>query len=93
MFAIVESIFNASCVHEECLEQFALLCAREERISLVKMLFATRQNLQTSSKDALSSGKILYTPRQDAYIIFEMLDCFLVAGFSFPCGKEICGGG
>ncbi|QDT33557.1 hypothetical protein [Thalassoglobus polymorphus] len=35
------------------LEQFALPLAREERISLVKMLFATRQNLQTNSKDAL----------------------------------------
>ncbi len=37
----------------KCLEQFALPFAREERISLVKMLFATRQNLQTNSKDAL----------------------------------------
>ncbi len=35
------------------LEQFPLPCAREERISLVKILFATRQNLQTNSKDAL----------------------------------------
>ncbi len=34
-------------------EQFALPCAREGRISLVKILFATRQNLQTNSKDAL----------------------------------------
>ncbi len=31
----------------------ALPFAREERISLVKMLFATRQILQTNSKDAL----------------------------------------
>ncbi len=35
------------------LEQFALPFAREERISLAKMLFSTRQNLQTTSKDAL----------------------------------------
>ncbi len=35
------------------LEQFALSFAREVRIPLVKMLFATRQNLQTDSKDAL----------------------------------------
>ncbi len=35
------------------LEQFALPFVREVRISLVKMLFATRQNLQTNSKDAL----------------------------------------
>ncbi len=35
------------------LEQFALPFAREDRISPVKMLFATRQNLQTSSKVAL----------------------------------------
>ncbi len=34
-------------------EQFVLPCAREEHISPVKMLFATRQNLQTNSKDAL----------------------------------------
>ncbi len=32
----------------------ALLCALDERISPVKMLFATRQNLQTNSKDALN---------------------------------------
>ncbi|QDT32830.1 hypothetical protein Mal48_20770 [Thalassoglobus polymorphus] len=36
-----------------CPEPFALPCAREERIALVKMLFATRQSLQTYSKDAL----------------------------------------
>ncbi len=36
------------------IEQFALPCAREGRISLVKILFATRQNLQTNSKDALA---------------------------------------
>ncbi|QDT34880.1 hypothetical protein Mal48_41530 [Thalassoglobus polymorphus] len=35
------------------LEQFALPCAREERISLVKILFTTRQVLQTNSKDFL----------------------------------------
>ncbi|QDT33106.1 hypothetical protein [Thalassoglobus polymorphus] len=35
------------------LEQFAPPCVREERISLVKILFATRQILQTDSKDAL----------------------------------------
>ncbi len=35
------------------LEQFALPFVREQRISLVKMLFVTRQNLQTSSKVAL----------------------------------------
>ncbi len=35
------------------LEQFALPFAREERISPGKMLFTTRQNLQTNSKDAL----------------------------------------
>ncbi len=35
------------------LEQFALPFAREERISL-KMLFATRQNLQTNLKDVLA---------------------------------------
>ncbi len=39
---------------EVLLEQFALPCAREERISLVKLLFATRQNLCTNSKGALS---------------------------------------
>ncbi len=38
---------------ERVLEQFALPCACEERVPLVKMLFATRQNLQTNSKDAL----------------------------------------
>ncbi|WP_417847783.1 serine hydrolase domain-containing protein [Thalassoglobus sp.] len=38
-----------------CLEQFALPFACEERISLAKMLFATRQNLQTNSRDALVS--------------------------------------
>ncbi len=43
------------------LEQFALPCAREERISLVKMLFATRQILQTNSKDALKQRKNGFT--------------------------------
>ncbi|QDT33628.1 hypothetical protein Mal48_28820 [Thalassoglobus polymorphus] len=36
------------------LEQFALPCAREERVSLEKMLFTTRQILQTHSKDVLA---------------------------------------
>ncbi|QDT32074.1 hypothetical protein Mal48_13150 [Thalassoglobus polymorphus] len=42
---LIESIFNAGR-------------AREERISLLKMLFATRQILQTNSKDTLA-GHIL----------------------------------
>ncbi len=44
------------------LEQFALPFAREERIFLVKMLFATRQNLQTNSKDALVKQVRLRVP-------------------------------
>ncbi|WP_417851890.1 hypothetical protein, partial [Thalassoglobus sp.] len=42
--------FVYSFCEKSGLEQFAL----EERISLGKMLFATKQNLQTNSKDALS---------------------------------------
>ncbi|WP_417848316.1 hypothetical protein [Thalassoglobus sp.] len=46
---------ETSVILDDSLEQFALPFAREERIFLVKMLFATRQNLQTNSKDALGS--------------------------------------
>ncbi len=45
--------FTGTTSIENALEQFALPCTREKRISLVKMLFATRQNLQTNPKDAL----------------------------------------
>ncbi|QDT34613.1 hypothetical protein Mal48_38760 [Thalassoglobus polymorphus] len=48
------------------LEQFALPCAREERISLVKVLFATRQILQTNSKNALDFRSI-----QDFWVCFS----------------------
>ncbi|QDT33450.1 hypothetical protein Mal48_27030 [Thalassoglobus polymorphus] len=54
------------------LEQFALLCAREERISLVKMLFATSQMLQTNSKDALAESKHL----RDTGTLFRCLFLF-----------------
>ncbi|QDT35397.1 tetratricopeptide repeat protein [Thalassoglobus polymorphus] len=45
------------------LEQFARPCAREERISLGKMLFATRKILQTNSKDALEHLQCFSCPR------------------------------
>ncbi len=48
------------------LEQFALPCARDERISLVKILFATRQNLQTNSKDALELSELVRIPEVDS---------------------------
>ncbi|QDT33596.1 hypothetical protein Mal48_28490 [Thalassoglobus polymorphus] len=38
----------------------ALPCTREERISLVKMQFATRPVLQTNSKDALVFERVLF---------------------------------
>ncbi len=35
------------------LEQLALPCIREERVSSIKLLSATRQNIYTNSKEAL----------------------------------------
>ncbi|QDT31438.1 hypothetical protein Mal48_06710 [Thalassoglobus polymorphus] len=34
------------------LEQYAVPCDRESRVSSIKLLFATSQNLNTNSKDA-----------------------------------------
>ncbi|QDT33614.1 hypothetical protein Mal48_28680 [Thalassoglobus polymorphus] len=64
-------------ITETALEQFALPCAREERISLVKIQFATRQDLQTNSKDALA-GK--------CQVNFDAFD----ANFEFS-GHEVFG--
>ncbi|QDT33399.1 hypothetical protein Mal48_26520 [Thalassoglobus polymorphus] len=49
------AVQNLQTNSKDALEQFALPRAREERISLLKMLFTTRQILQSNSKDALVS--------------------------------------
>ncbi len=56
------------------LEQFALPLAREERISLAKMLFATRQILPTNSKDALVNlSRRLFAERRHTERAMERL--------------------
>ncbi len=62
------------------LEQFALPCAREERISLVKTLFATRQFMQTNSKDALER-RVLHGHKKHESVLTRSL---LTEAHDFP---------
>ncbi|QDT34574.1 hypothetical protein Mal48_38360 [Thalassoglobus polymorphus] len=76
---------SVQCSHNLNLEQFAPPCAREERISLVNMLFATRQSLQSNSKDAPVVGtRARFGRRRQGF-----LSGFLRDSLEFRCAESL----
>ncbi|QDT31815.1 serine/threonine-protein kinase [Thalassoglobus polymorphus] len=85
---VKRGIRNPEASQESGLEQFALPCAREERVSPVKRLFATRQNANTNSKTTIIRESALLLGHRCAMICLLL---WIIAGIAYPVAFQAIG--